>query len=147
MTRDVPRLPLPDERAVMWLQEDREVRLLSELLLAVLCIPAGMAFVALLRGGAYDPDGITLLTTALGLAPLVAVASLRRPSDYLLTTHRIAEVQQGRLLWSLRYEQITRIRRIGATLHLRGRGKTTYAIQNLRHAIWLEQHLWERAAR
>jgi len=86
MNRDVPRLPLPDERAVMWLHEDREVRLLSELLLAVLCIPAGMAFVALLRGGAYDPDGTTLLTTALGLAPLVALASLRRPSDYLLTT-------------------------------------------------------------
>jgi hypothetical protein len=147
MMSEVPRLPLPDERAVMWLGEDWEVRLLMELLIAALCIPLGMTVVALLRDGAYDPDSFTVLVTAFSLMPLVIMASLRQPKSYLLTSHRIAEVRDGRLLWSLRFEQITRIRRIGATLHLRGPGKTTYSIQNLRHVFWLEQQLWERSTR
>lgn len=147
MTSDIPRLPLPHERAVMWLGEDWEVRLLTELLIAALCIPLGMAVVAILRDGAYAPTGVTVLVTAFSLMPLVIMASLRQPKSYLLTSHRIAEVRDGTLVWSLRFEQITRIRRIGATLHLRGPGKTSHVVQNLRHVFWLEQQLWERSTR
>lgn len=147
MTSELPRLPLPHERAVMWLGEDWEVRLLTELLIAALCIPLGMGVVALLRDGAYAPTSMTVLVTAFSLMPLVIMASLRQPKSYLLTSHRIAEVRDGALVWSLRFEQITRIRRIGPTLHLRGPGKTSHVVQNLRHVFWLEQYLWERSTR
>ena len=140
----VPPLPLPQETVVTLLSEDKQVRRLTELLIAVVCIPAGMVLIFLVRGGSYDPDATTLLSTAIGLAPLILIASLRRPSTYVLTSHRIAEVADGRFVWQLRFEQITRIRRIGATLHLRGKGRTTYSVQNLRHVYWLEHYLWDR---
>ena len=129
----------------MWLVEDREVRILSECLMALACLPFGLIMIWGGRGGQEFPDTIGVITTVIGLLPLVFIAALRTRVPYLLTTHRIAHVQDGEVVWSVRYDQISRIRRFGGTLHLRGAGRLTYSVQNLRHAIWLENYLYERS--
>lgn len=141
----LPPLPLPDERARYWLVEDREVRLIVEALLALACVPIGITLLFLLRGEAYTLTPAALVASVISVLPLIGVAAMRRPSRYLLTTHRIAEVRGGRFLWALRFDRISRIRRIGPTLLLRGAGRSTYSVSNIRQALWLENHLWERA--
>lgn len=144
MSLRVPPLPLPDERAEIWLEEDRHIRLLSEAILGLLCLPIGWLSLVPLRGNLDLPGLGDIAFVLAGLAPLIFVASMRAPSTYLLTSHRLALVIDGRISWSVRYDQIARIRRFGGTLHLRGPGNLTYSVSNLRHAIWLEHHLRDR---
>lgn len=147
MTPQTPPLPLPDERPLQWLIEDLQVRILSESLYALACLPFAWATVIVLRGRTTLPDTFDLIATLIGLVPLVLIAAFRAPAAYLLTTHRLAHVRNGVLVWSLRYDQISRIRRLGGTLHLQGAGRLSYVVLNLRHAIWLEHVLWERSSR
>lgn len=141
----LPPLPLPDERPRYWLVEDREVRLIVEALLALACVPLGITLLFLLRGAAYTLTPAAVVASVIAVLPLIGIAAIRRPSRYLLTTHRIGEVRGGRFLWAVRYDRIAGIRRIGPTLLLRGAGRATYSVSNLRQALWLEDHLWERA--
>lgn len=147
MTPKTPPLPLPDERPLQWLIEDREVRILTESLYALASLPFAWATVIVLRGRTTFPDTFDLLATCIGLVPIVLIAACRAPAAYLLTTHRLAHVRDGNLVWSLRYDQVSRIRRLGGTLSLRGAGTLSYTVLNLRHGIWLEHVLWERSTR
>lgn len=145
MTDNHP-LMVPGEQVIAHLQSDREVRFLTEALLAIVALPIGWTALWLIPGIGPDVLSITgMLSLSIGLFPAVAITAFRRRETYLLTTHRIAEVQGERMLWSIRFEQLGRVRRRLGTLILSGPNRSPHRVQNLRAARWLERQLIERA--
>ena len=143
----IPRMPLPQESLLYVLREDREIRFLTEALIAVLCLPLAILTLWVLSPGGQIPIGQNAIATSvLAISPLIALALLRRPTVYVLTSHRIGAVYEGQFLWSVRLDRISRIWRLGGTLHLHAGSQRTYSVTNLRHALWLENYLVKRTS-
>lgn len=134
----------PGEQVLLADRESRQVRGLTEGLVAVLSIMTGVAFNAFVLGGSTEDSGDTLITIMLALAPIFALMSLRARSRVVLTDQRVIVDTGGNDIASAEYHQITRTRRWLATLFLRLHNGETLSIGNMRSLNLIDAIIEER---
>jgi hypothetical protein len=124
---------VPGESLVLFLREDREVRLLTEGLIAVLVVLALGLFQTMTDDEAPRPSSIVGLLIA--LATGLGTSIFRARALYALTDRRVIADPLGARPASLDLGEIVAVRRFMGRVTLRGRGGTKLHLTNLREAV------------
>lgn len=132
----------PGERLVLLLREDREVRLLTEGLIAVLVVLGLGLFSALTDDEPSQPVPVAGLLIA--LATGLGTSLFRARALYALTDRRVIADPFADRPVSLDLRDIVAVRRILGRVTLRGRGGAKLHLTNLREALALALMIEDR---